>query len=89
MLKELILSALIATPLGLALVIGLMWLIREACRWLRMRRLVKAWEDEGNADERCSSLRAHNDRTGGRILRSAQNDGEEYWDANWEEAVYR
>lgn len=41
MLKELILSALIATPLGLALVIGLLWLIREACRGLRMRRMAR------------------------------------------------
>ena len=82
MLKEVILSALFATPLGLALVIGLLWLLREAFRWLKMRRLVKAWEDEGNADERCSSLRAQNDRTeDGRAADDRPYDGEE--------AVYR
>lgn len=48
MLKEVILSALIATPLGLALLIGLGYfiilLIREARKW-RMAR-IEAFDDE-------------------------------------------
>lgn len=48
MLKEIILSALIATPLGLALLIGLGYfiilLIREARKW-RMAR-IEAFDDE-------------------------------------------
>ena len=48
MLKELILSILLATPLGLALVIGLGYfiilLIREARKW-RMAR-IEAFDDE-------------------------------------------
>lgn len=48
MLKELILSILLATPLGLALLIGLGYfiilLIREARKW-RMAR-IEAFDDE-------------------------------------------
>lgn len=51
MLKELILSALIATPLGLALVIGLIWLIREACRGLRMRRMARFDADDAEPQD--------------------------------------
>ena len=38
----------VATPLGLTLVIGILWLIREAWRWHRMRRLarIEAFDDE-------------------------------------------
>lgn len=48
MLKEVILSALIATPLGLALLIGLLWLIRYGLRWCRMWRMarIEAFDDE-------------------------------------------
>lgn len=46
MLEEIILSALFATPVGLAMVIGLLWLLREGFRWIRMRRLVKAAAEE-------------------------------------------
>ena len=49
MLKEVILSALIATPLGLALLIGLGYfiilLIREARKW-RMARIEASDSDE-------------------------------------------
>lgn len=51
MLKELILSALIAMPLVLTLVIGLMWLIREACRGLRMRRMARADADDAEPQD--------------------------------------
>lgn len=48
MLKEVILSALIATPLGLALVIGLIYffvlVVREAHMW-RMAR-IEAFDEE-------------------------------------------
>ncbi len=70
-LKEVALGIMFATPLGLAMVIGLMWLIREAFRWLKMRRLLKAW---GGRILRS----AQNDRTGdARAADDRPYDGEE------------
>ena len=50
-LKEVVLGIMFATPLGLALLIGILWLIRAAWRWCRMWRLARAdaadtWEPE-------------------------------------------
>jgi hypothetical protein len=53
MLKELILSILIATPLGLTMVIGILWLIREAWRWHRMWHQAReeAFDDDDDLPE--------------------------------------
>lgn len=40
-LKEVVLGILFGTPLGLALLIGLLWLIRYGLRWCRMWRLAR------------------------------------------------
>ena len=53
MLKEIILSALFATPLGLALVIGLLWLLQYGFRWLRLQRLARADEADEPTDADC------------------------------------
>ena len=45
-LKEVAQGIMFATPLGLALLIGVLWLIREACRGLRMRRMARFAADD-------------------------------------------
>lgn len=57
MLKEVACGILFATPLGLAALIGLLWLIREVVRRIgraRMRRIAWAWVvsycDEGDPE---------------------------------------
>lgn len=50
-LKEVALGILFATPLGLALLIGILWLIRAGWRWARLWHMAKAdasdsWEPE-------------------------------------------
>lgn len=48
-LKEVALGILFETPLGLALLIGLLWLIRYGLRWCRMWRL--AWEEAADDED--------------------------------------
>lgn len=50
MLKEVILAALLTTPLGIALVVGLCWLIRALWREFRDRKRKKAWAEAVDAD---------------------------------------
>ena len=40
-LKEVALGILLATPLGLALLIGILWLIRAGRRWARLWRMAR------------------------------------------------